>query len=79
LLLLWRWPGGGVAVVDSGWWCAGWKVVGLKIGSVRLRQVSPLKYSTLKSEVPRFDAKYYGASVRWPRLRPSSSRRAAQR
>ena len=25
---------------------------------------SPLQYSTLKSVVPRFDAKYYGASVR---------------
>ena len=25
---------------------------------------SPVKYSVLKSEVPRFDAKYYGASVR---------------
>ena len=31
---------------------------------VLLHQTSPLKYSTLKSEVPRFDAKYYGASVR---------------
>eukprot|EP01043_Picozoa_sp_COSAG02_P033485 COSAG02_NODE_2288_length_9212_cov_11.304071_4_plen_153_part_00 len=61
------------------WGCEGWAAVRLTIGwSVRLRQASPLKYSTLKSEVPRFDAKYYGASVRWPRLRPSSSRRAAQ-